>query len=101
MLEVARALLANPDTRLASPVLFLFNGGEESLLLAAHGFMTTSKWWPQLGAFINLESTGPGGPAYLFQHTGDIKELGSELCLPHNGYEGLRPWVKTKIFDLG
>lgn len=25
----------------------------------------------QLGAFINLESTGPWGPDVVFQHTGD------------------------------
>lgn len=70
MLEVARALIANPDTILDAPLVFLFNGGEEALLLAAHGFMKHSKWASKLGAFINLESTGPGGPAYLFQHTG-------------------------------
>lgn len=70
MLETARTLLADPTTQLKAPVLFLFNGGEESLLLASHGFMSQSKWVDKLGAFINLESTGPGGPAYLFQHTG-------------------------------
>lgn len=77
MLEVARTLLSEHQTQLKAPVLFLFNGGEESLLLAAHGFMATSKWATKLGAFINLESTGPGGPAYLFQHTGasDILHL--------------------------
>ena len=69
-LEVARALVADPKTTLDAPLVFLFNGGEEALLLAAHGFMQHSKWATKLGAFINLESTGPGGPAYLFQHTG-------------------------------
>ncbi len=29
-----------------------------------------AKYDRPLGAFINLESTGPGGPDYLFQHTG-------------------------------
>ena len=48
-------------------------GGEEALLLAAHGFMNQSRWAEGLGAFINLESTGPAGPAYLFQHTGDSR----------------------------
>ncbi len=70
MLELARTLLADRTTQLKAPILLLFNGGEEALLLAAHGFMAGSKWAPRLGAFINLESTGPGGPAYLFQHTG-------------------------------
>ena len=70
MLETARALVADPTSQLAAPLVFLFNGGEEPILLAAHGFMASSKWAPQVGAFINLESTGPAGPAYLFQHTG-------------------------------
>ncbi len=34
------------------------------------GFMAGSKWAAELGAFINLESTGPAGPDVLFQHTG-------------------------------
>lgn len=73
MLEIARVIAANPEIRLAAPLLFLFNGGEETFLLAAHGFMAHSKWASKAGAFINLESTGPGGPAYLFQHTGNVQ----------------------------
>ena len=30
MLEVARALVADPSTRLVAPVVFAFNGGEET-----------------------------------------------------------------------
>lgn len=91
MLEVARALVANTDTQLRAPVLFLFNGGEESLLLASHGFMAHSKWASQLGAFINLESTGPGGPAYLFQHTGiPITCIPHPLLLPNHGENTLK-----------
>ena len=37
-------------------------------LQAAHGFM--AKYDRPLGAFMNLESTGPGGPDYVFQQTG-------------------------------
>ena len=32
--------------------------------------MAGSKWAAELGAFINLESTGPAGPDVLCQHTG-------------------------------
>ena len=39
------------------------------LLQASHGFATSSKWADGIGAFINLESTGNGGPDVLFQHT--------------------------------
>ena len=35
--------------------------------------------------FINLESTGPGGPDVVFQHTGtlpDYQELAALICMP-------------------
>lgn len=41
-----------------------------SVVSALAGFMAGSKWADGVGAFINLESTGPGGPDVLFQHTG-------------------------------
>lgn len=69
-LEVARVIVMSPEVQLATPLMLLLNGGEETILTAAHGFMNTSKWAPRVGAFINLESTGPGGPDVLFQHTG-------------------------------
>ena len=70
MLETARVLISNPDLQLAAPVVFLFIGGEETFSQAAHGFMRHNK--RPLGVFLNLESTGPGGPDYVFQHTGSI-----------------------------
>lgn len=39
------------------------------------GFMAGSKWAGALGAFINLESTGPAGPDVLFQHTGEARTV--------------------------
>ncbi|KAK9839614.1 hypothetical protein WJX81_000975 [Elliptochloris bilobata] len=69
-LEAARVLVANPNITLPGPAVFLFNGGEETVLQASHGFMAHSRWARGLGAFINLESTGASGPDVLFQHTG-------------------------------
>lgn len=43
MLELARTLVANPAHRLAAPVVFLFNGGEETLSQAANGFFASSR----------------------------------------------------------
>ena len=63
-------MLADPHLELPAPVVFAFNGGEETLSQAAHGYMAQSEFAPELGAFINIESTGPGGPDILFQHTG-------------------------------
>ena len=63
-------MLADPGLDLPAPVVFAFNGGEETLSQAAHGYMAQSEFAAELGAFINIESTGPGGPDILFQHTG-------------------------------
>lgn len=43
MLEIARTIVANRDIQLAAPIVFLFNGGEETLSQAAHGFFSSSK----------------------------------------------------------
>lgn len=70
-LEVARTLATNSKYTIRTPYVFLLNGGEETLMQASFGFMTTSPHASNLGAFINIESTGPGGPDIVFQHTGD------------------------------
>ena len=81
-LEVARTFVQNPALTLPAPVTFLLNGGEEPILPAAHGFITQSRFVKDLGAFINLESTGPGGPDIIFQYSGTPVmhnlEVGSE-----------------------
>lgn len=56
MLEAARALLARPPASLpAVPLVLLFDGGEESICQAGHGFFNASTHARGLGAFINLE----------------------------------------------
>lgn len=97
MLELARTLVANPSIRLAAPVVFLFNGGEETLSQASNGFFAQSKYAPQLGAFINLESTGPWGPDVVFQHTGDWTLQAYARSAPHPRGTTLA----QDFFDLG
>ena len=70
MLELARTLIATPSFQLAAPVIFLMNGGEEAFCPASHGFMQQSPWARDAGVFLNLESTGPLGPDFVFQQTG-------------------------------
>ena len=96
-LEIARTIVANASITLHAPIIFLLNGGEETLMQASHGFMASSPYAQELGAFINLESTGPGGPDVLFQHTGDWTLRAYARVAPHP--RGTT--VGQDFFDLG
>ncbi|KAL7735866.1 hypothetical protein ACLKA6_017862 [Drosophila palustris] len=66
MLEILRVMATTKET-FTHPVVFLFNGAEESALQASHGFITQHKWAPNCKALINLDAAGSGGREYLFQ----------------------------------
>ena len=92
-------IVASPEVQLATPLMLLLNGGEETILTAAHGFMKTSKWAPRVGAFINLESTGPGGPDILFQHTGrQTYFIEPKLCVNYGGCMNM-PCMRHLTYD--
>ncbi|KAH8372470.1 hypothetical protein KR093_011686, partial [Drosophila rubida] len=66
MLEVLRVLATTKQT-LEHPVVFLFNGAEESAMQASHGFVTQDPWAKKCKAVINLDCAGSGGRDILFQ----------------------------------
>ena len=63
LLETARALLAAPRR---SPVLLLFDDGEEDGLLGAELFARSPRA-RTIGAVVNLEARGTSGPSVLFE----------------------------------
>lgn len=66
MLETVRALGDAPGA-LQHDAVFLWNGAEENIMQASHGFITQHVWARDLRAFLNVEACGTGGREVLFQ----------------------------------
>ncbi|GFY53967.1 endoplasmic reticulum metallopeptidase 1 [Trichonephila inaurata madagascariensis] len=59
--------LSQSDYALPNEVIFLFNGAEENILQAGHGFITQHPWAKTAVGFVNMEACGAGGKQMLFQ----------------------------------
>ena len=68
ILEVARVLKAGPPPR--HGVLLLLDEGEEPGLLGAKAFVEHSPEMAEVGAVVNLEARGTGGPSLMFETSG-------------------------------
>ena len=69
LLEILRLYVVSLDPPPA-PIIFLFNGGEETFMQAAHGFVAHHPWAASVGVAINVEATGSEGPDVMFRETG-------------------------------
>ena len=83
MLEVTRSIVNGKA--LKKPIIMLFNGAEESIHHAAHGFITKHKWSKSIKYVINLESLGAGGREMVFQcNSAEMMKLyGKVVPYPH------------------
>jgi hypothetical protein len=68
ILEVARVLKTAAPLR--HGVLLLLNEGEEVGLLGAKAFVEHSPAMAEVGAVVNLEARGTGGPSLMFETSG-------------------------------
>ncbi|KAF0690100.1 Aste57867_18494 [Aphanomyces stellatus] len=82
MLELVQNTIA-ADLPLHNGLIFNFNGAEETMLQAAHGFITQHPWKDQVAAFINLEGVGAGGRELLFQTGSDILAMAYAQGAPY------------------
>ena len=93
LLEQLRVLLHAKSAPPRSPIIFLLNGGEETFMQAAHGFVAHHPWAEEAGAVINVEATGTSGPDVLFRETGGWP---AELFMKH----APRPVATATVRDL-
>lgn len=83
----------------ASDVIALFTDGEEEGLLGARAFVGEHPLAKRVGLVINFEARGDGGPALLFQTSGDNGALIRALAeaAPHPAASSLAQAVYSRM----
>ncbi|GJJ70497.1 hypothetical protein EMPS_02846 [Entomortierella parvispora] len=95
MLEIIRIISQRPAPQKNS-LIFLFNGGEESLQDASHSFITNHELKDTVKAVINLEGCGTTGPEILFQaNSRPMIDAYGKVPYPHGNVIG------NDIFQTG
>lgn len=89
LIEVARALR---HERLANPIVFVIDDGEEVGLLGAYGFVADPARARDIAMVINIEARGTSGTPFLFETSRDNRWL-----IPIVARELPRP-VTTSLF---
>uniref|UniRef100_A0A336LFA8 FXNA-like protease n=1 Tax=Culicoides sonorensis TaxID=179676 RepID=A0A336LFA8_CULSO len=97
MLELLRLFSMKPPLR--HPLIFLFNGLEESGLQASHAFIVNHRWMEKVNVLINLEVVGPGGKELMFQTTAEHSWLMN--IYHHNVPHSFATTVAEEIYQNG
>src|SRR3954463_7359985 len=92
MLEIASILR---DRKLARPVTFLFDEGEEAALLGAKAFLERDPLAGRVDSAINLEARGVTGPAIMFETS---RPNGS--AIRHFARTAVRPVANSMTADI-
>lgn len=96
MLELIRSL-SHAENALHHPLIFLFNGAEESLQEGSHGFISQHPWRSTIGSILNFDAGGIGGPQILFQvGSGEYAELFASTAPRLHG-----SILAQELFDTG
>ncbi|KAG0099208.1 hypothetical protein BGZ93_008692 [Podila epicladia] len=83
MMEIIRVMSLKAAPKKNS-IVFLFNGGEESLQDASHSFITNHELKDNIKAVVNLEACGTTGPEILFQaNSREMIEAYGTVPYPH------------------
>jgi hypothetical protein len=78
LLEVLRALTSGPA--LQNDLVFLFDDGEEDLLLGARAFVEDHPWAEDVALVLNFDARGSSGPSWMFRTSNGSRWLIGEFA---------------------